>query len=205
MSGPPVGSATPELSRPMAVDRLPSEGRVTRIEADADERAALARRFDLSALESMAGELRVRPLGSRRGILRVEVSGRMKATVVQTCVVTLQPVEQTVDEAILLRFSDEAGVGEGGGALDLDPLADIADEGPEPLIGGTIDLGEVLSEALGLALDPYPRAEGATIERASTEGDAAPSAPDDATTGEADVSAGPFAALAALRDGHKKT
>jgi uncharacterized metal-binding protein YceD (DUF177 family) len=194
----------------MAVDRLPSEGRVARIEANADERAALARRFDLCALESMAGELRARALGSRRGILRVEVSGRVTATVVQTCVVTLQPVEQTVDEAILLRFSDEADGGEGGGALDLDPLADIADEGPEPLIGGTIDLGEVLSEALGLALDPYPRAEGATIERVSTEGDAAPPGTDEVSADKADEPdepdepAGPFAALAALRDGHKK-
>lgn len=183
----------------MAVDRLPIEGRVVRIEASADERAALARRFNLSALESMAGELLTRPLGSRRGILRVEVSGRVTATVVQTCVVTLQPVKQTVDESILLRFSDEAEVGEGRGALDLDPLADVADEEPEPLIGGAIDLGEVLSEALGLALDPYPRAEGAMIERISTEDDAVPP-----MTDETNETAGPFAALAALRDGHKK-
>lgn len=197
---------TPELSRPMAVAHLPAEGRVVRIEADAREREALARRFDLLSVERLEGKARVRPLGSRRGIVRVEVSGRLTAVVVQACVVSLQPVEQTVDEDILLRFSDEAGAGEGGvgGALDLDPLADIADEGPEPLIDGTIDLGEVLAEALGLALDPYPRAEGAVLERTSTEGDAAPSASEDSGDGAADAPATPFAVLAALRDGQKK-
>ena len=61
-------------------------------------------------------------------------------------------------------------------------LAD-EDEPPEPLVGGTVDLGAVAAEFLILGIDPYPRKDGA--EFAAPRADLA---------GEH-----PFAALAALK------
>jgi hypothetical protein len=63
---------------------------------------------------------------------------------------------------------------------DLDP--------PDPIIGGVIDLGQVVAEQLVLALDPFPRAPGAAFD-----------SPADAPAAEGTPTPGPFAALAALR------
>ncbi len=58
--------------------------------------------------------------------------------------------------------------------------------GPEPLIGGGVDLGALATEFLILGLDPYPRKPGAVFE-----------APQDVKPDP-----GPFAALAGLKEKH---
>ena len=56
----------------------------------------------------------------------------------------------------------------------LDPMADT----PEPVTEDTIDVGEIVAQALGLALDPYPRAPGAEPAATAAEpGDPASSSP----------------------------
>lgn len=206
MSPAPVpGDAAPtggELFLPVVVAKLPHDGRTLDIEADAAARKALAQRYDVIAVESLTARMQVRPLGARRGITRAEVRGHFEATVIQTCVVTLEPLTRSVADDIALRFSDEETTDAGAPssrAIDIDPLADESGDPPEVLENGTIDIGAVVAEALGLALDPYPRSEGATLE--------ADPVADTATTADADASvdqdgaaqAGPFAALAALR------
>lgn len=160
----------PEFHRPLALARIPPEGRDARIEANAAECAALAARFAIPAVERLSAELRLRP--EPGGTVFAE--GHLSAEVVQTCVVTLEPVRQAVSEAIALRI--------------LPPGADPSDdpEGPDEIEAedGAVDLGEAVAEQLSLALDPYPRAPGAELP-AAEDGDAVPT--------------GPFAALAALR------
>jgi uncharacterized metal-binding protein YceD (DUF177 family) len=78
------------------------------------------------------------------------VSGRVSALVGQTCVVSLEPIESKLDEAIDVTF------GPPGAAARTD-----ADEPPEPLVGGSVDLGALATEFLILGIDPYPRKEGA--------------------------------------------
>jgi uncharacterized metal-binding protein YceD (DUF177 family) len=162
----------PEFSRPLPLGRVGPEGRREVLEAGPAEREALARRFGLVSVDSFRAELVLRP--EPDGAVRAE--GRMQAEVVQTCVVTLDPVPQRVEEQVALRFL---------------PPGREADEGPEEIDevetaqGGTADLGEALAEQLALALDPYPRAPGATL-------------PEEAT----DTSANPLAALGRLRDRH---
>jgi uncharacterized metal-binding protein YceD (DUF177 family) len=74
-------------------------------------------------------------------------------------------------------------------------LADDADE-VEPVIGGAIDLGEALAEELGLALDPYPRAAGATLD----DGAVTPHV----SVGSEHGSSTSFAALRQLREKHAR-
>ncbi|MBD0275271.1 MAG: DUF177 domain-containing protein, partial [Acetobacteraceae bacterium] len=145
---PPDGPA-PEFSRPLSLGLVGPDGRREVLEADAAERAALARRFGIPAVESLRAELRLRPEAD--GAVRAE--GRLAAEVVQSCVVTLEPVAQRVDEAVALRL--------------LPAGAEPRDEpdGPDdiPSEDGVVDLGEAVAEQLALALDPYPRAPGAAL------------------------------------------
>jgi uncharacterized metal-binding protein YceD (DUF177 family) len=116
----------------------------------------------------------------RRGA-GVRVTGNVSARVGQTCVVTLEPVENDIDELVDLRFAPRAAAP----AAKSETVAAHAsdDEPPEPLLDGKLDLGAIATEFLLLGIDPYPRKPGAEF---------APVKADDA-------SAKPFAALEALK------
>lgn len=154
-----------EFSRPIAVDGLGEEAVVERIEATAGERAALARRLDLLALDRLAATLELR---RAEGGEAVRLTGRLEAEVTQACVVTLAPVSSRLEEEFSLLYGPESDPDRAGGEV----LVDLDEEdGPEPIPPGGLDLGEVVAEQLALALDPYPRAEGAGLEQ-SEWGDA---------------------------------
>jgi uncharacterized metal-binding protein YceD (DUF177 family) len=141
---------TPEFSRPERIDAIGERERAVSIEADAAERAALAGRFGLVAVDALGAELTL-----RREAAGIVVRGRVRGRVRQACVVTDEPIETAIDEPIALRFvaSDDSGEEEVElGAEDLDTV---------PLEGGAIDLGEAAAETMALALDPFPRSAGA--------------------------------------------
>jgi uncharacterized metal-binding protein YceD (DUF177 family) len=145
---------TVELSR--VVDTSHWQGPALNIEVDAsaDECRRLAARFALRDIESLRGEARLERIDDEEGY---RLCGRLVAHVVQACVVTLEPIRARVDEAFERRFSSTAEAASGG-HVDVD-----GDDPPDPLVGGLIDVGEVIAEELGLALDPYPRLPGASL------------------------------------------
>lgn len=145
---------TPEFTRVERVDHL-AEGEVRPVAlvADPAERAALARRFGLVALDRLEASGSLARLGD---VIRAELV--LHAHVTQSCVVTLAPVASAIEEPVVLTFAPE--VPESGHEVDVD--AD-ADDPPEPIVEGAVELGEPVAEALGLALDPYPRAPGANF------------------------------------------
>lgn len=147
-----------EFSRPIAVDRIGANSSQYEIEANAAERAALAERFALLSLDRFTATFTLRRL--RKDLIRVK--GRISAGLAQACVVSLDPVPAEIAEGFELDFVEGEGdrAEDQAGELDLD--AEALD-GPEPLMGPEIDLGEVAAEQLGLALDPYPRKPGAEI------------------------------------------
>ena len=165
----------PEFPRPVALARIPPEGRQEWLRATPAECAALAKRFGIPAVNRFAADLLLKrePAGG------VAIEGRISAEVVQDCVVTLEPVTQQIEDAVHLRI-----LGPGEEASD-DPESPDDVDAP----GGVADLGEAVSEQLALALDPYPRAPGAVLP---DEVVAEPEAPPEA-------SVSPFANLAALR------
>jgi len=140
---------TPEFSRPLAVARIGPPGRRETLIADAAEREALARRFAIPAIDRLEATLSLAP--AKGGVVTAE--GFLRAAVTQSCVVTLEPVEETIEVALRLRFIPE------GDEPSDDP--DTPDE--IEIEAGMIDLGEVVAEQLSLALDPYPRAPGAAL------------------------------------------
>lgn len=167
------------LARTIEVQHLPAEPVV--IEASEAERAALAEAYGLVAVNAFRAEVVAEP--GPRGSVNLE--GRVTADIVQTCVVSLVPVDQTIDEDLAVRFvrrSDAPPEPKPGSEIVID--ADTADP-PEIIDGPTIDVGALVEEAFVLAIDPYPRAPGASL----------PGSPAD----DAGAAAGsPFAVLADL-------
>lgn len=172
-----------EFSRPVALEEL--RGGLVRqtIEATDEECRGLAGRLGLAAIASLTATV---TLESRKSGKIVVVAGRFEAEVTQTCVVTLEPLPRTVSESFTLRLAPEPGPDEAA-IIDIDP---VTEDEPEPIEGDTVDIGELVAQHLSLALDPYPRAEGASLDaEALTAGEASDDSAED----------GPFAKLAKLK------
>jgi hypothetical protein len=157
-----------EFSRRLAIDPWPGRGIDLDVVADAAEREALARRFNLLEVRSLRGRGR---LERREDPDQVVLRGWLEAEVVQSCVVSLEPVPAKLREPVWRRYRPVGARGAGSdrfepvGELDLDDEVEI-----ETVAGGEIDVGEAFAEELGLALDPYPRAANAAAIEATTPG-----------------------------------
>jgi uncharacterized metal-binding protein YceD (DUF177 family) len=150
-------------------DIEPGQRELMKFLASAEECAAIAARLKLVALSEFVAEIYVfRELSGD-----VSIFGDLSADVTQACVVTLDPVHDSLGASVMQRYTDREDDEE---AEDEDPV--------EPITEDKIEVGEVLVQNLSLALNPYPRAPGVTFE------------PVDESDGEP---SGPFAALAQLR------
>ncbi len=172
------GLSAPEFCRVVDCDGLGPAPARHDIEADAGEREALARRFGLERLDGLAAKVSLKRTGDRR----IAVDGSFLADLAQTCIVSLEPVPELIEESFSLVYASE----EGTGAVDLAYTLDDNDW-PEPLLDGKIDIGEAVAQQLALALEPYPRALGAMYQNQGIEGPAS----------EAEVS--PFTVLADIK------
>ena len=131
------------------VQTLPPTGALLgRLEADEAERASLAERFGFLSVNSLVADLRVK----RAAKGAWDVRGKMQAEIEQACVVTGEPVSESVDFDIEERYV-LAAVPEDEIVVDLDDA--------EPLVNGCIDLGEMVSQMLALSVSAWPRSEGA--------------------------------------------
>jgi uncharacterized metal-binding protein YceD (DUF177 family) len=173
-----TGSAGLPWSVPVAVADIPDSGLHIKIDAPPAARAELAELAAVRDVPRLTAEFDL----TRRGA-KVHVAGHVNAVVEQTCVVTLEPIENEVKEPVDVVFAPPAdGAAKPQAALAAEVDVELPDP-PDPLIDGKVDLGAVATEFLVLAIDPYPRKAGAAF---------APPKVDDA-------GAHPFAALAALK------
>ena len=148
-------------SVPVTVAQIPDTGLHRDIEAGPATRDAMAAAAGLREILSASASLDVTPKGEGR----VHVAGRVRARIGQTCVVTLDPIENDIDEPIDLIFAPPEQIPE---------LADLVNEAadrdseipdpPEPIVNGVIDLGRLATDALFLGVDPYPRKPDAVFE-----------------------------------------
>jgi hypothetical protein len=162
---------------PVALADVPETGRRFELSADERARAAVARLAGLRTLPRLEAAFDV----SRRGRDGLRVAGRVSATVGQTCIVTLEPVDNEIEEQVELAFAPAAAAELSDSGKT--PVEVPAEDVPEALTGGTVDLGAIAVEFLILGIDPYPRKPGAVFESPPSQDDAAH----------------PFAALAALK------
>jgi uncharacterized metal-binding protein YceD (DUF177 family) len=167
-------------SVPVAVADIPDTGRRIDLTADDATRLAVAKVAGVAALPRLEASFEL----MRQGHDGLRVAGRVVASVTQHCVVTLEPIESEIDENVDVVFAPQADAVPEKTAGSVLNAAD-AEEPPEPLRDGTVDLGALAIEFLILGIDPYPRKPGVVF--------AAPPAGDPASH--------PFAALAALKKG----
>jgi len=168
----------PEFSRAVRIDSLSAEPWALAIEAGEDERRALAGRFGLVAIDRLTAETLLRRDGGE-----VVATGRFAAAVTQSCVASGAPVAAAIEARFEVRFRPESESGRAGEEIELD-------EGEMDVIfyaGEAVDIGEAVAETLALSLDPYPRAPDAeaALKAAGVK---------------SEEEAGPFGALAGLRD-----
>ena len=155
------------------IHEVPEQGRRFDLAADDNARTALAKTIGLRALSRLQASFEV----TRHGREGLRVVGQVSATVGQTCVVTLEPIDNEIEESVDLVFMPQVGTSADRGAKV------AAENAPEPLVGGAVDLGVVATEFLTLGIDPYPRKSDAVFTAPASEDD----------------SGHPFAALAALK------
>jgi uncharacterized metal-binding protein YceD (DUF177 family) len=144
------------FSYTVVANDIPAKGRQYRFEMDEAQRRAVAETLGVPEVQAFVGDFEVRPLRGHS----YSVRGKVEATVVQTCVVTLDPFPQEVAEEVdvtLMRAEDLDPASRGKEAL----VDAVETEGPEVFHRGRIDLGVIATEHLALGLDPYPRAPGA--------------------------------------------
>jgi hypothetical protein len=179
-NAPDVDAILP-WSLKVAVDQIPDGGSRQELRADAAQSAAMSKLAGLRDLSEVRAAFELRHAG--RG--RVHVTGRLHAKVGQTCVVTLDPIENILDESVDLLFAPEDQVAAMVKAME--DQAETEGEMPEPpevIVAGMIDLGKLAADALFLGIDPYPRKPDAVFEP--------PAVADDPESH-------PFAALKALK------
>jgi uncharacterized metal-binding protein YceD (DUF177 family) len=148
-------------SIPIAVEQIPDTGLHRDIEAGPAARDAMAEVAGLREVLSASASLDVTPSSGGR----FHVAGRVRARIGQTCVVTLEPIESDIDEPIDLIFAPPDQIPDLADLVDdaAGSEAEIPDP-PEPIENGMIDLGRLATDALFLAIDPYPRKPDAVFE-----------------------------------------
>ena len=171
----------PVLDATIRIDHLPVEGRDIEIVATPAQLEVLAELMHVTSVERLQATLGAVPF---RGGIRVQ--GRLTAAIVQPCVVSFAPVRQEIDEPvdrIFLTGHEHPRPA----ASNVEIFVDLEDEDlPDHIEGPEVDLSALITETLALAIDPYPRAEGASIEALGIKQD------------DEDVS--PFASLKSLVD-----
>jgi len=146
----------PEFSRPERLETIGTVERSVSITASDAERAALAARFGLVAIDRLEAAFRIR--AEAAGVV---ARGTVSAKVVQACSVTDEPLPVTLREDVALRFVDEDDASTDEIELAEDALDTMFYSGP------AIDLGEAAAETLALALDPFPRGPNAAAALAA--------------------------------------
>ena len=162
------------------LDSMPTAGRDVHLAPAADERAALAERLGVNAVDALSVKLHA--VKFRGGI---RVTGRLTATVTQPSVVTLEPLQQEIAEPVDRIFLP-GGEKDYAGPANAEVFVDLEGEDiPDHFEGNEADLTDLIIETLALAIDLYPRAPGESVEALGLE--------------PAPLEDNPFAALKALK------
>lgn len=162
-------------------DLGPSQGEDIEIVLDPEQATVLAQRLEISAARKVRLTGRLAPLGAHDW----QFIGQIGATVVQPCVISLDPVTTRIEAPVERTW-----------IRGLEPISAEESETPEDVsiepLGPEIDMGAVLAEAVALNLPDYPRADGVALEETVFT--------EPGKEALTDAETKPFAGLAALRD-----
>ena len=158
---------------PISAEDITAAPRHYEIEADAQERRALAERLDIESVDSAGASFDIH---RDQAGYRIVVEGRLAAEVTQQCVVTLDSVRSHIEEDFYAYFADSETVipfvkarkkagAEPEQANEVETPVVEEHEEPEPLDhNGCVDLGELATQYLSLGMPAYPKKDGARHE-----------------------------------------
>lgn len=152
----------------------------------ADERAQIADELGILGIKKLNFQGQIFPVGNRDW----KLEAKLGASVVQTCVVTLDPVGTRIDSKTSRRFTADPGIPEGN-------EVEMPEDDSIESLGEFIDAYEVMIEALSIELPDYPRKGEAQLETSNFT--------EPGKTAMTDQDARPFAVLAGLKDKLGKT
>lgn len=129
------------------------------IEANEAERAALAKRFGITAIHALTAKVDFSEKDDA-----VVASGAFQATLEQPCAVTRDDFTYDITEDFSLRFVPAGKLGE----YEEDAEFELTEEDLDEIEyeGETFDLGEAIAQELGLAIAPYREGPDADAMRA---------------------------------------
>jgi uncharacterized metal-binding protein YceD (DUF177 family) len=134
--------------------RLNLSGDQIVIAPDAETRVRIAQWAGIDALDSFQAKIDLRKLTPTR----YSLDAKLTADIVQSCVITLEPVkshvESTFKRDLLLTQTK---------SFDVD-VAPVDDDGREEIDSLRYDLAIPVLEELALLIDPYPRCPGVEFE-----------------------------------------
>jgi hypothetical protein len=137
-------------------DGIAEQGITVERAATAEERAALAIALDLVACERLEARYTIQPRAHGQFL----ATGTVEAAVVQSCVVTLEPVSSRFVEPFEIDFYPPERLPKPGlGEVDVLTAPDC-----EPIEEGLIPIGRIIYEHVATGIDPYPRKEGAVFQ-----------------------------------------
>lgn len=137
-----------------------------RLSPDAAQLPAIAKRIGVDSLKSLSAEVTV-----SSWMDGAELRGTLTAEIVQTCGVSLEPIEETVAGVFEVRILPADSNHLPDPEADIDPEAD---DPPDILEGEDIDLAAYVVEHLALEIDPFPRKADAVFEAPEIEGETSP-------------------------------
>jgi hypothetical protein len=137
---------------------LSEAGAEVMLAANAQQRAQLAQWAGVDAVERFEARVTLH----RRPGNRFAYDATLSADVLQSCVVTLDPVRSHIRLAIeralqLTKLPASAHI-------EQHEVAPAADEGPEEIHNVQYDIAGPVLEEFVLGIDPYPRAPGVVFE-----------------------------------------
>jgi len=145
-------------SEPMALHEL-GHGPVRRhLVAGEETRRRIARELGLDSLVELEAMVEVSPW-----LDGVEITGKWHAELVQTCGVTLEPLPSEPEGAFFVR-----ALPAGSPNMPEPPTGEVdleveAEDPPDEIEDGKVDLAAYVVEHLALEIDPFPRKPGAVF------------------------------------------
>jgi hypothetical protein len=156
---------TPEFSKLIDTTKLVHAHAPLTFSATTNECSAISKRLGILKIANLDATVYVTALESADPFMRFDI--QLTATLSQTCVVSLQPVEETIDETFALLLSHEEE--EDLSTDDSDQMDWMKEEHETLYMGGhtALDIGEILVQYLSLFMNPYPRHPEASLEQPS--------------------------------------
>jgi uncharacterized metal-binding protein YceD (DUF177 family) len=138
-----------EYSVEVDLGALPPGGKLFKLAAAKGDCARIAKRLGVISVKMCEGEIQL-----KAGKTTINVAGTVRAALIRECVASLEEMDEAISESFEIEFMrDESS---------LDPDEKIEEwERPEIHEGDMFDVGELLVQQVSLAMDPFPRKEGA--------------------------------------------